>query len=46
MLEVIQFIENFTKLNKIILANKFNSIYESLGSKKPDENLETGLGKF
>jgi hypothetical protein len=38
MLETIQFIETFAKGNKIILAHKFTSIYESLGNKKNEEN--------
>jgi hypothetical protein len=36
MLEVLQFIESYAKANKIILAHKFTSIYESLGSKKEE----------
>lgn len=39
MLETIQLIESFAKGNKIILAHKFTSIYESLGNKKSEENV-------
>lgn len=37
MVEVIHFVEAFARSNRIILANKFNNIYGSLGS-MADEN--------
>lgn len=44
IVDAIQFIDNFTKNNRIILADKLNSIHESLGAKRPSDNAEAVKG--